>query len=184
MAGCSPVFWKWGEHRHSMTGESTSPSTICPRTCSFRVCTRRDLPRPASPTSNTTWPMPSFACSQRSFRRLTSVSRPVNGATRAIVAISSSTAPLGSGNGPDGDENLDDSFPSSGIYSRTFWNYGEPPVLIDHRHIDSAYILMSMRQQTRRNGLRAGGTVVETDSGISTLECQRNLSPDYFPLGR
>src|SRR6516165_9847528 len=46
MAGYSPVFWKCGEHLHSITGESTSPSTICPRTCSFSVCTRRDLPRP------------------------------------------------------------------------------------------------------------------------------------------
>src|SRR5580704_11094309 len=152
MAGCSPVFWKCGEHRHSMTGESTSPSAICPRTCSFSVCTRRDLPRPASPMSNTTWPMPSFACSQRSLRRLTSVSRPVNGATRAITDISSSTAPLGSGTGPEGDdfENLDDSFPSSGIPSRAFLNYGEPPVLIDHRHRDSAYLLMPVRLQCEK----------------------------------
>src|SRR5580692_9589423 len=99
MAGCSPVFWKCGEHRHSMTGESNSPSTISPKTCSFSVCTRRDLPRPASPMSNTTCPMPSFACSQRSLRRLTSVSRPVNGATLAIADIS-----LGSGTGPEGDD--------------------------------------------------------------------------------
>src|SRR5277367_2470684 len=117
MAGCSPVYWKCGEHRHSMTGESTSPSTICPRTYSFSVCTKCDLPRPASPMSNTTWPIPSFACSQRSIRRLTSVSRPVNGATRVITDFSSSTAPLDSGTGPEGDgfENLDDSFPSSVI---------------------------------------------------------------------
>ena len=66
-----------------MTGASTSPSTICPRTCSFRVYTTRDLPRPGSPTSMTTWPMPSWACSQRSLSRLISWSRPVSGVSPA-----------------------------------------------------------------------------------------------------
>jgi len=34
MAGYSPVFWKWGEQRHSMTGAFTAVSAIWPRTCS------------------------------------------------------------------------------------------------------------------------------------------------------
>ena len=146
------MYWKCGEHRHSMTGESTSPSTICPRTCSFSVCTKRDLPRPASPMSNTTWPIHSFASTQPSKRRLTSVSRPVNGATRAI-SDTSSTAPLGSGTGPEGDdfenfEALMDPFPSSGIPSRAFLNCGEPPILIDHRHTSSARHFLPVRLQS------------------------------------
>ena len=88
MAGYSLVFWYCGEQRHSMTGASTSPSTIRPRTCSLSVCTRRDLPRPGSPMSRTTWPMPSRACSQRSFSRLISWSRPVSGVSPAGTAAS------------------------------------------------------------------------------------------------
>src|ERR1700735_5103114 len=157
MAGCNPVFWKCGEHLHSMTGESTSPSTICPRTCSFRVCTKRDLPRPASPMSNTTWPIPSFACSERSFRRLTSVSRPVHAAPRWITDFWSSAAPLDSGAGPEGAdfEYADDSFASSVI---------------------SIPVRLQLRSRTSSEQ-----DVAETDSGISTLECQRRLSLDYRP---
>jgi hypothetical protein len=71
-----------------MTGASTSPSTICPRTCSFIVCTSRDLPNPGSPMSSTTCPMPSWACSQRSFSRPTSWSRPVRGGSSAGATAS------------------------------------------------------------------------------------------------
>ena len=95
MAGYSPVFWYCGAQRHSMTGASTSPSTIRPRTCSFSVCTRRDLPRPGSPIKRTIWPMPSRACSQRSFSRLISWSRPVSGVSPAGPATSIGVAAFG-----------------------------------------------------------------------------------------
>ena len=41
--------------------------------------TRRDLPMPGSPPSNTTWPWPAVTCSQRLCRNATSSSRPTNG---------------------------------------------------------------------------------------------------------
>ena len=79
------LFRKCGEQRHSITGESwaawvlsdegdTRPARPRPsapgRVASSRTPARR--PRPGSPVSRTTWPLPSWACSQRSFSRLTS----------------------------------------------------------------------------------------------------------------
>ena len=63
-----------------------------PSACTHRVsvCTRRDLPKPGSPMTRTTWPIPSCACSHRSFSKLNSVSRPVRGVNANCVGTSDS----------------------------------------------------------------------------------------------
>ena len=71
-----------------MTGDVHLPFDHLPQDVLFSVYTRRDLPRPGSPMSRTTWPMPSWACSQRSLSRLISWSRPVSGVSPAGSAVS------------------------------------------------------------------------------------------------
>jgi hypothetical protein len=57
-------------------------------TCSLSVCTRRDLPIPASPLSNTTCPSPPLACAHRSRSKPTSRSLPTSGVRPVLTATS------------------------------------------------------------------------------------------------
>ncbi len=50
-----------------------------PATCSRNSSSRRDLPIPASPTTNTTWPRPARAAAKARWRVPSASSRPTKG---------------------------------------------------------------------------------------------------------
>ena len=68
------------------SGRHPDPCISSRRSRSWNCRIRRDLPMPASPTINTTWPSPSNTPSQRFISRRNSSSRPTNGVSPRAAA--------------------------------------------------------------------------------------------------